>query len=73
MNHNYNRNGQQAQDDDSQDEKKYEAYMRAGELSVGEEAEASEEASQLVQRLWEKGVEDVQSLNDDERRSVGLK
>lgn len=54
-------------------EKKYESYIRAGELAVQIEGESSEEAQKRVQELWETAVGEVQKLNGEERRSVGLK
>lgn len=66
----YNETGESNGENDT--EKKYEAFMRAGELSVQAEGESSEQACEEVQELWDKAVEDISEMPEEERKKIML-
>lgn len=70
----YQQQGQgQAQNQDEDTDKKYEAWMQAGELRVGAEGETGEEARDNVKDLWDKATHDLREMPEEERNQVGLK
>lgn len=61
------------EEENGEEEKKYESFIRAGELGVQVEAESSELAQERLKELLPYAIEKVKELNEEERRSVGLK
>lgn len=60
-------------DSDGSAEQTFEAYMRAGELAVKVESASSKEAHSRAKAMWDKVVEDVEGMSEEERRNVSLK
>lgn len=48
------------------------AEMMAGQLFVSAEGETTEEAVEGVKDLWDKAVEDVGDMDQDDRNHIGL-
>lgn len=65
--------GEEEEEEENGEEKKYESYIRAGELAVQVEGETSQVAQERLKELWPYAIEEVKKLNEEERRSVGLK
>lgn len=65
--------GSDEEEEENGEEKKYESFIRAGELGVQVEAESSELAQERIKELLPYAIEQVKELNEEEKRSVGLK
>lgn len=65
--------GEEEEQEDEEPEQTYEAFIQAGNMGVQIEGESSEDAHRRVESLLETAVEQVKTLNEEERRSVGLK
>lgn len=61
------------EEEEEEEEQKYEAFMQAGHMAVQIEGETSEVAQERVEEMFGKAVEEVQKLNEEERRSIQLK
>lgn len=59
-------------DEQNDTEKKFEAFIRAGELAVQVEGESSEKAREEVEALWDKAIEDVGDMPEGDREQIGL-
>lgn len=58
-------------DEDSYDNT-YSASMRAGEFRVEAEGADTEEAVAAAESLWDKGIEDINEMDPEEREQIHL-
>lgn len=59
-------------DDESSEEPTRQAEMMAGHLFVSAEGETTDEAVEGAKELWDKAIEDIGEMPEDERNRVGL-
>jgi hypothetical protein len=63
---------EEEQDDEPTEEPTRQVEMMAGHLFISAEGETTEEAAEGAKDLWDKAIEDISEMPDDERNRIGL-